>query len=279
MPNRPQIVAEELRKKIRLEDIFRKDVNSLFNRMVREYRTSIAGLGTAPQSDIFTEDWLALYKKHYIRVQEAFTGDVLNQQKKCNPTWYEKKQEQEEDDTLEKEALFLLALQSWRDKTSRDASEFVTATNQKDFNKALQKAREIIREQGLPTDNRTLATTASAILDREFKGRVDGVVMFETQRAAESTKLIEASVLSETDPFPRGGFGVADTLATKTWWTVGDDKVREAHVAANGQKKKLMSPLLSMGNYLCILVTQLLGHRLVIWPIVGVRLSMTYRGV
>ncbi len=280
MPNRPKIVARELAQKLRLEKQFRREVASLFSRMVKDFRVTIAGTGNIPDANKFIGDWEATLKKHYERVQKAFAGEVLNQQKKCNVAWNERKQDEDDEESDASRAiLFALALQQWKEENAGSSSRFITQTNQKEFREALNQAREIVVEQNLPRDSRTLAATAAAILSRKFQGRSPGIVMLNTQQPAESTKLIEANVLSDLPPFPRGRFGTGDTRATKTWWTVGDDIVRDIHKAVHGQKKKSTSLFRSAGNYSCTLGIRLWGQlQAMLWA-VGARHNMNYREI
>lgn len=277
MPGRRQIVARELTLKLRLEKAFRREINSLFSRMVRDYGITIAGTGIIPDPFKFLADWQSTLKRHYERVQRSFSGEVLEQQKKCNAVWYEKKQAEDEEAEAGRAVIFALALQQWKEEHAGSGSQFITRTNQRDFGEALSQAMEVIREENLPTDNRTLASTAVAILTRKFQGRTPGILMFETQQAAESTKLIEANVIEDLPPFPRGRFGIGDTDALKAWWTVGDDLVRDIHVNANNQKKKSTKHSRLAGSYLCILAIHLWGRlREMLWA-AGALLSMNYR--
>lgn len=277
MSGRRQIVARELAQKLRLEKAFRREVNSIFARMIGDYRITLAGTGNIPSSSKFLADWQAALRKHYERVQKAFSGEVLEQQEKCNPAWYERKQTEDEETEAGRAAIFALALQQWREEHVGRGAQFITETNQSDFEEAFIQAQQLIREQELPTDNRTLAATAVAILARKFRGRVPGILMLETQQAAESTKLIEANVLKDLQPFPTSRFGVGDTQAIKDWFTVGDDIVRDIHVAADGQKKKSTNLSRLAGNYLCTLAIHLSE---LLWGILrdaAVLLSMNYR--
>jgi hypothetical protein len=262
MPNaRQKQAASDLRKKLKLEKAFRREVNSLFARMVKEFALSVAGTGNPPSMEKYIPDWEAALKRHYERTQQEFTGVVLDQQKKCNPVWIEKKQEEDEEDRDAEMALILgLALAQWRDEHAPISAQNITTTSIKNVQDALEMAREIVRRDELPTDSRTLALTATPILKDKYRGRVDGILMFETQQAVEATKRAEAEVLADLEPFSRAELGRTNVEAEKTWWTVGDDKVRDAHRVANGQKKKLMSHFKSAVNYLCIQATQVWGQ-------------------
>jgi hypothetical protein len=213
MPGRRQIVARELALKLQLEKAFGREVRSLFRRIVKDFKTTVSGIGRAPDAKKFLPDWQATLKKHYERVQKGFDGEVLNQQKKCNASWYEKKQE-EVDDSAENAALLSLALQKWKEDHSVQSADFITQTTQDNFNDALDEAMEVIREQDLPTDNRTLALTAAAILAAKFSGRVGNILMFETQQAAESAKLAEAEILTGLEPSILSGFGAGIVVTT-----------------------------------------------------------------
>jgi hypothetical protein len=280
MPGRQQIVARELAEKLRLEKAFRREINSIFRRMVKDFAVTLAGTGTIPSASKFLADWESTLNKHYERVQRSFSGEVLEQQEKCNQDWYERKQAEDDEETeAGRAAIFALALQQWRDEHAGRGAQLITQTNQRDFDDALRQAREIVRDQDLPTDNRTLAATAVAVLTRKFQGRTPGILMLETQQSAESTKLIEANVLDDLPPFPRSRFGIGDTQAIKTWWTVGDDVVRDIHQAADDQKKKSTSPSRLAANYLCTLAILLWGHLYRILRVVGVLPSMNYKEI
>lgn len=217
MPNkRQQIIASELEKKLRLEKAFRREVRSLFNRIVKDFTVTVMNTGIFPPgANKFIPDWQSALKRHYERVQKAFNGEVLEQQKKCNATWYERKQAEGEDTEAEKAALLALALQKWRDEHSVESAELIAQTTQKNFNEAINEARETILEQDLPTDRRTLALTAAAILKRKFNGRVGGILMFETQQSAESAKLAEAEIESDIRPSILTGLAAAIGIVKK----------------------------------------------------------------
>lgn len=280
MPGRRQIVARELAQKLRLEKAFRREVNSLFSRMVKDYRVTLAATGNISDAGKFLADWQVILRKHYERVQKAFSGEVLDQQKKCNPIWYELKQAEEDEETEAGRAIiFALALQQWREDHAGRGAQFIAQTNQDDFDNALIQARQIVRDQDLPTDNRTLAATAVALLTRKFRGRTPGILMFETQQSAESTKLIEANILEDLPPFPQSRFGIGDTQAIKSWFTVDDDLVRDIHVAADDQKKKSTKLSMLVMNCLCIPVILLWELLQGMSWVADVRLNMIYREI
>lgn len=245
----------DLVQKLRLEKTFRPEVNSLFARMREDFRISVAATGQAPQASKFSASWQALLVKHYKRVQKSFTGTVKDFNEK-SLIGYEKKQDeltQEEEDNLEE--LFLLALLGYRDNRSEEQEAHISRTNDKQMFEAISQARQLQEEQGKPTDNRTIAAVASAILARKFKGRVEGIITLETQAPAEATKLFEARTMVGLPPTPEvvpvdQVFRPREAELMKVWRTIGDSKVRDSHRAANFQRVPANEPFIVGGHQL-----------------------------
>lgn len=242
----------DLVQKLRLEKTFRPEVSSLFARMREDFRISVAATGQAPSANKFSASWQALLVKHYKRVQKSFTGTVKDFNEK-SLIGYEKKQDeltQEEESALEE--MFLLALLGYRDNRSEEQEAHITRTNEKNMQQAILEARQV--QEG-PTDNRTIAAVASAILARKFNGRVDGIITLETQAPAEATKLFEARTMVGLPPTPEvvpvdQVFRPMEAVLMKTWRTIGDKVVRDAHKAANFQKVQAEDPFIVMGQML-----------------------------
>jgi hypothetical protein len=217
-------VALDLNQKLRLEAIFRPKVKALFSKIVKAYRAGIIKTGRSISARDFGPAWNKLIFDHQRRVQRSF------------------KKQQEDDD----EEILLLALLLWAENNSIDSAEEITITNQKNMELALIQARQMVIDQGLSLDNRTLATTAAALLTRKFDGRIAAIQSFETQAAAESTKLTVAEIEAGIEPSVLSGVvAQIGVIATKKWVTVGDNKVRVKpfnHRAANGQVKNINQP-------------------------------------
>lgn len=256
-------VAADLRSKLRLEATFKPEVKSLFFRIVKEFAVKIAATGIPSEAIKHRNDWEAVLRKHYERTQRVFRGVVASQQKGY-------KAEAQSD--TEKDAMIGLALLKWRDENAPISAREITETTQKNFTGALNQARELIEEQELPSDHRTLALTAVPLLKRKFKGRTETIITFETQQAAESTKAIEATVLSDITPL-----SPPEDVArlTMLWRTVGDDKVRPAHRAANYQLRRINEPFDVGGEQLRYAGDRSLGAS--IGNIAGCRCSIQYR--
>jgi uncharacterized protein with gpF-like domain len=80
---------------------------------------------------------------------------------------------------------------------------------------------------------------------RKFNARKNVIVVTETQNIAEAAKITEAQVLSGLSPTINENI---QSEVTKTWETVGDGKVRETHVEADGQTVPI-SDVFRVGGY------------------------------
>lgn len=230
-------ITKQLVMKLMLERIFKPEIKRIFNSILQDFRVIVATTGFPPQSNLYKPVWEVVLKKHYRRVQKKFSG-LIDLSK-------EEKQLEEED----KDELFLLSLLAWRDKQAPKQADIINNTTQFNMSDAITMAREQAAAEGKILSNRELAAAATALLKRKFRGRVSGIAMTETQSSAESTKFIEAEVLSDLTPRIVGG-GLAVTLSTKSWTTVGDNKVRPIHKSVNGQMKKLNEPYIVNSQFL-----------------------------
>lgn len=216
-------ISEQLRDKIRLERIFRPEVERIFNSIARDFRVSVAVTEMPPLIADYKPLWEVALKNHYRRVQTAFTGAV----------------KQPADDLLLK--VFL----DWRNRHAPPQAQRIIETTRVNMNEALQLAREGTVVTGEVLAAREMAAQSFAILKKKFKSRTQTLINTETQAAAETAKFQEAEVNSGVTPGSR-----QDSDTTKQWTTVGDRHVRDIHREANGQIRKLNEPYLVAGEYL-----------------------------
>ena len=225
---------EELDEKMRLEAIYRPILTRLFNLVLRDFTAVVAATGQALDARNYRPDFDASLRGQYQRVQRFFTGRIVDS---VEGKIIRLKQNQEEDDALE--ALILAALVAWRIDSAARSSLVISNTNQHQMQQAITRARQQIADQGLPSDNRTLARVSRSNLSRSFKGRIERIIVTETQAAAEATRAIEASAISGKVPFPLERIeGVTPAVqprrVTKTWRDIDDNKVRDSHTIADG---------------------------------------------
>ena len=132
---------------------------------------------------------------------------------------------------------------------SLEQAAIITATNQENVNAGVQVARESVDADGAPLPKRDKARIAGAVTARHLRGRLTTIATTETQHAAEASKATEADVLSGRTPAIVAP-APADAGVTKEWVTVGDENVRDAHVAADSQTVDMAKPYTVGGELL-----------------------------
>lgn len=232
-------VAQQVQLKIKLENTFAKDVKRIFNKILQDFRVSVARRGVPVSSRLYAPEWSSVLDTHYRRVQKAFTGVAK----------WDLERKQAETTGADDKELLALALLTWRELTLPLHTNLVTHTTQMNMSGALNLASEQFANENTIPSNREMALASTAILRRKFTGRLTNITMSETQAPAESTKQIEAEVTSKLRPLILGGAVVA-TGTKKTWETVGDERVRGLHQVAHGQKRSLTQPYIVGGEYL-----------------------------
>lgn len=200
----------QLALKIQLEERFRREVRRMHNRIRNEYRISVA-TGGGIRAARYMSRWSVLLNHHYERVQRAFTGAIKGMA----------------DDEM------LAALLAWADANSQEVAAVITHTVQTDLDNALIQARQALSDGGnFDYSMRELAAVVSVILRRRFIGRETSIIITETQRAAESTKLMDAYSSSGLQPMAVvDGRRTPSTGSRKSWVDVGDKDVRTGHHA------------------------------------------------
>jgi hypothetical protein len=240
MPTASEQVARDLRAKMRLEAAMRPKVKALFKRMVKAHVRSVNSNGLPLNAQDFKQDWTDLLLDHYRVTQGIFIGSVKAFQAK-ELAGLQYKQEDDEEG-LRAEEILAGALLMWSERQAPRQAQFITDTSVKNVADSMRLARETLLEQEEEITDRAMAATSGRLLERDFAGRVDSIVMTETQSAAETTKIMEAYSLSDINPNVMLGGSVVVSTTTKRWQTVGDNKVRGAHVTANGQTRLLHQP-------------------------------------
>ena len=226
-------LSDQLKLKIRLEERFRKEVRALFNRIRIEYRISVSTRSWIRASR-YTPQWIALLQKHYSRVQKAFKGIAKDDTKEI-----------EDEETL-------AALLLWADINSQESGKEIINTTQRNMDRSAEQARQSFSDEGnFEYSQRDLAVASTVILGRKFRGRESSIIMTETQKAAESTKLIDAFSVAGLEPEAAvTGQSVQPVKAKKEWQDVGDKDVRTGHHAREVKAVAIDKPFIVNGQQL-----------------------------
>ena len=202
-------IKDQVKLKIKLEERFRRDVRTLFNRIRYEFRIKIAANNIINPLK-FEKQWEVLLLGHTTRVQKAFRPIATVK----------------ENDNEEVAAALLL----WAEVNSARDAVWITNTTRNEMNEAIAQARRTFADDGtISYTTRELAAVSGAILSRKFKARETTIIITETQKAAESTKLIVAYDEAELSPRDALAPTMVASQAMKDWYDVGDGKVRGGH--------------------------------------------------
>tara|TARA_R110000851_G_scaffold186256_1_gene335558 strand:- start:1670 stop:2533 length:864 start_codon:yes stop_codon:yes gene_type:complete len=234
------IAIEDLNKKIRLENMLQRELQPFFNRMNKDYATVYARTGRIIDFKRYTGDLIFILRKHYTRTQRAFSGSVAAQNEKI---FYNLNIKQDVD-----KELIALGLIEWQDAQLETQPDEILETTDKNARRSILHAQRQLTDEGADVTFAAVALTAAAVNRRSLFGRLTGIKVTETQTAAESTRLIEAEVLSGRLPFTLSPQSLTpDPFAltrprdqdvkqgSKSWVTVGDGKVRLSHISADRQ--------------------------------------------
>ena len=230
----------DLNEKLRLERLLIDEIRAFNKKMVRqtvrEYALGSGALNASTLEPELTE----ILEKHYDRVGDNFStqiSDILPEDIQATSS------------ELELIATALLAFFSAR---AVEQAAIITATNQKNIINSIDTAISIGTEEaaaGRPQSRRDTAVLAGVSLSRKLNGRVVGIASLETQASAEASKGTEVQVLTGQPPSVIGG-SPREVPISKEWVTVGDERVRQAHVIADSQEQSLNQPFTVGGEQL-----------------------------
>lgn len=255
----------ELRAKRRLEKPVADDFSDLFGAMADDLRAVYASSGAIVDAANYDSDITGILRRAY-RAASAEFGDVL------------------QDDMVDAvadannvlgEALRLHAERSGEDvgeliaQYSADKhaamSEFIgdavvsrtamiSATNKTALAKSVERALvDAIRIHGSEFQastvlgRRQVADIAHGVFLESNLYRAKMIAATEVQNAAEGAKRIAATTLDETLK-PVTNTSAVNVRQMKEWHTRGDDRVRDAHVAADLQVQPAKSPFVVGGQ-------------------------------
>lgn len=237
--------VEELKKKQRFEARLDADMRRLFNMTQALLQQNIILTGAPGTADELLPDYTIALVNHYIRVGNAFAGDVLN-----------------DDDNLAEIAAIIAFLALSRNITIEEQLAIMRAQVNRGVTEFARSAAPTSAQRILNTTTENMATafdeavepgvirpTNAAAAGKAFKEivtpRINTIGATETQAASEGAKTIEAAILAAI-LFPIDAF----IEMTKTWLRIGDGKARPAHEAAHNQTVNENKPFIVGGEVL-----------------------------
>jgi len=249
---RTRRAQNNLAKKIFLEQSFIPELQSYFRSITRQFKALYSASGQILPAQEFNNKTKTVLNTQYNRVASSFVDEMRQNggSKALFEIFYKQTETEEEkiEESVDAALVFFIAL------SVRDKSRLLDQTTEQNFRDSVDQAITNLQEAGLSISNAAVATEASKIAINKFEGRISNIALTETQFMSESTKAIEASAIDSG-----GNINVTNVIAgmallpgiiTKDWGNVGDNKVREAHIAADGQTVKINQPFIVMGERL-----------------------------
>jgi len=135
-------------------------------------------------------------------------------------------------------------LSQYFQKKAPEQARIILATTQRQAEEAGGLAQRIEMDPGL------IPLVATGLFARSLLSRTKAIAVFETQAAAEASKMTEAEVLLGLSPSVRERSPAISSPIMRTWLHMGDAHVRSAHLSAGGQKAPMGSPFTVMGQEL-----------------------------
>jgi hypothetical protein len=215
-------VRTDLRQKLALERTFLGVLERYHQGVLRDFTHRVGISGMIPSLTERDAELTTLLREHYAETSETFTGTVSTQLPEDVPL------------TSAEQLAITGALTAFFDRTAPEHADTINRTAEDDMVRAVRLAYEEQPVDQPPLEQLEVAVLGAAILHRQLGARRISIATTETQLAAEATKATEAEVLSGLQPTVSGG-GPRQVEPSKRWDSVSDNRVREAHLAADGQ--------------------------------------------
>lgn len=230
--------AKELAKKLKREAKVTPHIKGLFSRITKAVRAQYEANGTFYDVKHFESAWKSLLEDHYRKTGADFAGEVLDIQPATSL-----------------KAVVDAAYLKFSNSRAIDSAQEITKTNRKDVRDAYRAAEKAIRElEEVPRGhqkNVAVAKLGTRNLKETFSARTPRIAETETQVSSEGYKSLEARALGGEELIPDQPDVVdKSSRIIKTWITVGDSKVREAHALATGQRVVEPEPFIVNGEKL-----------------------------
>jgi hypothetical protein len=229
--------SEDLRKKLKLERQIEPKLLAYQAKIDKQFRSSFAGLGIIPPTEPFDAELAAILQGHYRATQRAFAGSIIDELPPKAAA------------SSDEKAAIAAALALYFAKQARRQAEGINRTTDGDMQTAARMARESQSPEGPHLSQIEIALIASGLLGRALAARARSAAITETQGAAEATKATEAEVMLGLNPTIAGG-DPKGREAAKTWRSVGDNRVRQDHLDADGQTVPVSEPFIVGGESL-----------------------------
>lgn len=236
--------AEDLAKKLRLETEAARKLRKLFSRMAADMRLLYIETGNRISSTAYAEELTAILAESNNKTAIAFSSTLVfyimslldgdDEEALADITRIADAGGQSAEE-------FSAAFNADVDKRTTDNavlqaindSAIITATNQREIDSAFNQVIAGAAATGLGFSREKIAVEASGVFRDRSRPRAEMIATTTVQKISESSKFIESRELETA--IDSAGILASDTelMPGHIWVTIGDSRVREAHVAAD----------------------------------------------
>ncbi len=227
----------DLIRKMDHEARIMRELTKLNNDIVRRSIISFANDGLAFNASLVQSNFQLMLGQHYEKTANTFAKQLSNKLPADIAV------------TPDEVSVINQALAAYYVARAVEQAAIITDTNQKNIDRAIFEAQQTRDEDGRPLARRDQAQEVGVNTSRKLKGRQQAIATTETQNAAETAKATEAEVLAGNKPSIIAAT-TATALVDKEWVTVGDENVRDSHVAADSQLRDMSKPFSVEGELL-----------------------------
>lgn len=212
--------------KLELERNLQVQLRRLNSRLIARVVEVFANTGSGANTYFIEQDLRDVLHAHYARTGRRFSKQLTS------------KLPAEIAATAQETASVQQALAIYYAAHAAAQSRIINETNQRNVNDAAAAARGATDKYEKPLPQRDAARVAGVEAARRLRARVASIATTETQHIAEVSKATEAEVLVKRIPSIIAASAL-DASVPKEWVTVGDEKVRDAHVQADSQVRDM----------------------------------------
>jgi len=239
---------EDLKNKLALELLLTPKIRLILDDVATDSEAIYARTGYIITGESWQKRVETTLRSHYDVVQDAFgmqASEVMGADKEGGAIYaliaaYAARRSMTRREALaELDRINAGMLNEWAIENARKRAGWITATTTNELDVAYSDAT-LLMPQDASRD--AVAREGASAFRRANAPRAEIISATETQAAAEAAKRIDLDAAAI--------FAAAQIKAKKTWRTRGDDRVRPAHAAANGQTLGVDDPFIVMGQRL-----------------------------
>jgi len=247
----------DLATQLRIERSLEPQLKRVFKNIERDHRALYASTGNILDANAYNDEISGSLKQAYQRANDKVGGRITKFIRK-NPN-----------EPLA-QGIALLAqfnnlslaeqLQIIEDESRVEVRRFIetevsnstlkiAATTNRQLARHVTQAQEEAREDGRQLTQREIANESAANFNRAILGRTGTIAVTEVGNAIEGIKQIEAlNFVTTAQTLQITGEGTV--LVIKEWITRGDERVRQSHIIADSQQKRVEEPFIVDGEAL-----------------------------